>query len=62
MLQSVKVTAKIILFKTKADFVHSELYFQFHSDRSTSYCDYTAQKEMGKDLVHCTAHELLISC
>lgn len=58
MLQSEKVTAKIISFNTKANFVHSELYFQFYSNKSlaiTSYCDYTAQTEMGKGAgaLHC---------
>lgn len=46
---------KIILFNTKANFVHSKLYFQFHSDKSTACCDCIAQKEMGNGpgTLHC---------
>jgi len=58
MLQSEKLTAKIIIFNTKANFVHSELYFRSYSNKiftSTSCCDYAARTEMGKGAgaLHC---------
>ena len=38
--------------------MHPEFYFQFYSNKSftsTSYCDYTAQSEMGRGAgtLHC---------